>query len=128
MSERWYRLIQGIYLLVALYLEHDSMVYGFIVLLSIEALTNLRLPLLVSRLRYGKHSMDTSEQFRRNCTFDVDSERLLRFVVALFLVFSYVFFVEPIWFVPWFIAAMLLLAGITNICPMVMMFQYLGFR
>jgi hypothetical protein len=127
MSERWYRLIQGIYLLVALYLEHDMMVYGFMVILSVEALTNLRIPVLVSRLRYGTASMESHEQ-STSCSFDIDSERLLRFVVVLFLLLSYVLFAEPIWFFPWFIAAMLLLAGITNICPMVMMFQYLGFR
>ena len=127
MTERWYRLIQGIYLLVALYSEHDMMVYAFMALLSIETLTNLRLPVLVSQLRYGKLYME-NECHAPGSGFNVDSERLLRFVVVMFMLLSYVYLPEPIWFLPWFIAAMLLLAGITNICPMVMMFQYLGFR
>lgn len=127
MSERWYRMIQGIYLLLALYLEHDAMVYAFIALLSLEAITNLRLPVVVSRLRYGVHAIHGGSSSRR-FTFDIDSERLLRFVVVLFLLLSYVVYTDPTWFLPWFVAAMLLLAGITNICPMVMMFQYLGFR
>lgn len=125
MTERWYRLIQGVYLIIALYLEHDPMVYGFMVLLSIEAVTNLRLPVVLFRFRTPVVDSDNQTS---NCTFDIDSERLLRLVVVLFLLLSYVFFSEPIWFFPWFIAAMLFLAGITNICPMVMMFQYLGFR
>ena len=125
MTERWYRLIQGVYLIIALYLEHDRMVYGFMVLLSIEAVTNLRLPVVLFRFRTPVVDSDNQTS---NCTFDIDSERLLRLVVVLFLLLSYVFFSEPIWFFPWFIAAMLFLAGITNICPMVMMFQYLGFR
>ncbi|MCI0505298.1 MAG: DUF2892 domain-containing protein [Gammaproteobacteria bacterium] len=127
MTERWYRLIQGIYLLIALYIEHDMMVYGFMVVLALEALTNLRLPIVLSQLRQGKHGTDFPDSSRCT-TFNIDSERLLRIVVVLFLLLSYVFFAEPIWFFPWFVAAMLLLAGITNICPMVMMFQYLGFR
>jgi hypothetical protein len=127
MTERWYRLIQGMYLLIALYIEHDMMVYGFMVLLSLEALTNLRLPMMVSQFRQGKQDLDVQES-PKCTTFNIDSERLLRIFVVLFLLLSYVFFAEPIWFFPWFVAAMLLLAGITNICPMVMMFQYLGFR
>lgn len=127
MTERWYRLVQGVYLIIALYLEHDLMVYGFMVLLSFEAVTNLRLPVILSRFRFGTPVAD-SYNHTSNCTFNIDSERLLRLVVVLFLLMSYVYFSEPIWFFPWFIAAMLLLAGITNICPMVMMFQYLGFR
>ena len=127
MTERWYRLIQGVYLIIALYLEHDSMVYGFMVLLSIVAVTNLRLPVVLSRFRFGTPLADSDKQ-TSNCIFNIDSERLLRLVVVLFLLMSYVYFSEPIWFFPWFIAAMLFLAGITNICPMVMMFQYLGFR
>jgi len=120
-------MIQGIYLLIALYLENDAMVYAFIALLSVEAMANLRLPMIVSRLRYGAHEIQGNSS-SLNCTFDIDSERLLRVVVVLLLLFGYVIYTDPTWFLPWFVAAMLLLAGITNICPMVMMFQYLGFR
>lgn len=127
MTERWYRLIQGLYLIVALYLEHDLMVYGFMLLLSLEAATNLRIPNVVSRLLFGNQEL-TQNNHTSNCAFNIDSERLLRVIVVLFLSLSYVFFPETIWFFPWFIAAMLLLAGITNICPMVMLFQQLGFR
>ena len=127
MTERWYRLIQGVYLIIALYLEHDPMVYGFMVLLSIEVVTNLTLPVVLSRFRFGTPLADSDNQ-TSNCIFNIDSERLLCLVVVLFLLMSYVYFSERIWFFPWFIAAMLLLAGIINICLMVMMFQYLGFR
>jgi len=126
-TERWYRLFQGLYLLVALYLEHDLMIYGLIALLSFEALTNLRVPVLVSQLRYGKTIVDLDGNiFWLPLIFN--SERLLRIVVVTLLVLSCVLFPEPIWFFPWFVAAMLLLAGITNICPMVMMFQRTGFN
>ena len=127
MTERWYRLLQGMYLLVALYIENHAMIYTFMIVLTLEALTNIRLTMLLPSVSSSKEACE--ERQNEKCfTFSVDSERLLRLIVVLFLLFSYVLFPEPIWFFPWFVAAMLLLAGITNICPMVMMFQYLGFR
>jgi len=127
MTERWYRLIQGIYLIVALYIENDAMMYGFILLLSFEAITNLRIPGLILRAT-GSSDFSDDEPENECYTFSIESERLLRVFVVLFLVLSYVLFPEPVWFFPWFVAAMLLLAGITNICPMVMMFQFVGFK
>ena len=128
MTERWYRLIQGIYLIVALYLENDAMIYAFLAVLTFEAFTNLRLPVLATRLSFGKDAILEEENDPECVTFSIDSERLLRIIVVIFLLLSYVFFPKPIWFFPWFVAAMLFLAGITNICPMVMMFQFIGFR
>ena len=103
------------------------MIYGLIALLSFEALTNLRVPVLVSQLRYGKTIVDIDGNILWSPLI-FNSERLLRIVVLIFLVLSCVLFPEPIWFFPWFVAAMLLLAGITNICPMVMMFQRIVFN
>jgi len=127
MTERWYRLLQGIYLIIALYIESDAMMYTFMAVLTLEAVTNIRLSMLLMSVSNSK--LPAEDINSEKCyTFSIDSERLLRVVVVLFLLFSYVLFPEPIWFFPWFVAAMLFLAGITNICPMVMMFQFLGFR
>jgi hypothetical protein len=49
-------------------------------------------------------------------------------IVAAMLVVSYVVYRDQAWFFPWFIGSMLLLAGITNICPMVMALRWSGFR
>lgn len=127
MSERWYRLIQGIYLIVALYIENDAMIYAFMGLLTLEAIINFRLPVLIARVTTGldEHDEDPDEQCY---TFSLESERLLRIFVVVFLLLSYVLFPEIVWFFPWFVGAMLLLAGVTNICPMVMMFQFVGFK
>ena len=127
MTERWYRLLQGIYLIVALYIENDAMIYAFMGLLTLEAITNLRLPVVLMRVTGTPDSQE--DETDTDCyTFSIDSERLLRVFVVLFLLLSYVLFPEPVWFFPWFVGAMLLLAGITNICPMVMMFQFVGFK
>lgn len=127
MSERWYRLVQGIYLIVALYVENDAMIYAFMGLLTLEAIINFRLPVLIARVTTGldDHDEDSDEQCY---TFSLESERLLRLFVVAFLLLSYVLFPETVWFFPWFVGAMLFLAGVTNICPMVMMFQFVGFK
>ncbi|MGD8568989.1 MAG: DUF2892 domain-containing protein [Gammaproteobacteria bacterium] len=127
MTERWYRAIQGVYLLVALYLENDAMMYGFLGVLAFEVITNFRVPHVVTRLRYGAGSVDFGRGIA-HCALQIDSERMLRVVVVFLLMVGYVLFPGPVWFFPWFVAAMLLLAGITNICPMVMMFQFLGLK
>ena len=108
-TERWYRLIQGIYLLIALYIEHDLMIYGFIALLSFESITNLRLPVVVSLFRFGKANVVT-KRIANWSPLVVDSERLLRLIVVTLMTVSILLFPESVWFFPWFVAAMLLLA------------------
>ena len=132
MSERIFRLIQGIYLLTALYLDQDIMIYIFMGVFLFEAVSNWRVPTVVSRLRYGPEAVidsrrDLSAEYIRT-RFSFEAERMLRITVALLLVLTFILFPEPMWFFPWFIAVMLLSAGITNICPMVMFYRYLGFR
>ena len=125
MNERSFRVIQGLYILLALYLELDVLLYAYIALLGIEGLTNWRVPLIVNRLRYGKVAVVNESAPEK---YQFEAERLLRLVVFTMLIFTVLVFPEPAWFFPWFIGAMLLMAGITNICPMVMLFRSLGFR
>jgi hypothetical protein len=141
MSERSFRLIQGSYILIALYFELDVLILAYLVVLAFEGLTNWRIPVIVNRLRYGKLAMahgspaiDTGglgsgrDEPAEKCKFNFEAERLLRIVVFVLLMFTVLIFPEPGWFFPWFIGAMLFMAGLTNICPMVLLFRYLGFR
>lgn len=127
MSERNFRFVQGLYLLVALYLEIDILIYLFIGIMLFECVTNWRVPIVVSRIWYGKEAVEGffySESYK----FDYEAERLIRFAVALLLYLGFILYPDVAWFLPWFVGVMLLMAGVTNICPMVMFFRYLGFR
>jgi len=94
--------------------------------IGFEGVTNLRVPIIVSRLRYGRGMVDENSD-PMVCRFSFEAERMLRIVVLLLIILTYIVF--PVaWFFPWFIGVMLLLAGITNICPMVMFMRFLGFR
>jgi hypothetical protein len=132
MSERIFRLIQGIYLLTALYFDLDILIYIFMGVFLFEAITNWRVPTVVSRLRYGSSAVASASEDmsteRIKGHYSFEAERMLRITVAFLLVLTFILYPEPMWFFPWFIAAMLLSAGITNICPMVMFYRFLGFR
>ena len=128
MSERVFRIILGASLLISLFLKNETFIYAYIGLLLFEGITNWRIPILVSKLRYGKsyNSVELSNQNCRNIRFD--AERALRLVVAFLLIISYVVFPLQLWLFPWFVGFMLFMAGLSNICPMVMSLYWLGFR
>ena len=127
MSERMFRFILGASLILLLFLQLDSGVYVYIGLLLFEGLTNWRIPRLVSRLRFGSDVARAGGACGSG-RCGLEAERALRLIVAAFLVLTFVLFPEPLWFFPWFVGFMLFMAGLTNICPMVMGLRRLGLR
>lgn len=128
MSERVFRFILGAVLIFLLYLQADELVYVYIGILLFEGATNWRVPLLVSRMRYGTGFRSTDILSPGCSRIPLDAERMLRLIVAVLLVLTFVLFPEQTWFFPWFIGFMLFMAGMTNICPMVMGLRWMGFR
>jgi len=131
MTERTFRIILGAVLLAALYFELPMVVYGYIVILLFEAITNWRVPILVNRLVAGGATSDNAEcplSPGDKARVNFEAERALRLAVAGFLIVSYVIFSKDLWFFPWFIGFALFGAGLSGICPMVMGFRWLGFR
>lgn len=128
MTERSFRIILGTTLLFMLSLNLDKGIYIFIGLLVFEGITNLRIPMLVSKFRLGAE-YNANEILSPGCSrISFDAERALRLLVAVLLVATFIAYKEQAWFFPWFIGSMLLLAGITNICPMVMALRWVGFK
>ena len=128
MSERVFRLVLGVSLLLMLYLDLEVGIYAYIALLVFEGVTNWRVPIMVSRARFGMQYATDGVVTSGCAQLGFDAERVLRLIVAVMLIVTYVMFREQAWFFPWFIGSMLLLAGITNICPMVMALRWIGFR
>ena len=130
MTERTFRIFLGAFLLAALYFEFPMVVYGYIVVLLFEGITNWRIPILMSRLR-GDPAMDVSQcriSPGDRARVNFEAERALRLAVAGFLIVSFIIFSKELWFFPWFIGFALFGAGLSGICPMVMGFRWLGFR
>ena len=128
MSERAFRFILGAALMLLLFFQQEKAIYVYIGILLFEGITNLRVPLLVSRLRFGATYNGKQPLPEGKTTIPFDAERMLRLIVAAFLIVSYVMFREQVWFFPWFIGFMLFMAGMTNICPMTMGLRWVGFR
>jgi hypothetical protein len=127
-SERFFRLILGLVLILLLYMQESTLLLIFIGIIFFEGLTNLRIPLIVSKILYGNEATIYSDWVSTTSRFNIDAERVLRFVIALLLILSVVIFPEVLWFIPWLIAFMLLGAGLTNICPMYHFLRWAGFR
>lgn len=129
MSNRTYRLLFGITLLVSLYFDLEPVLYGIIALALFEAITNLRVPRVVSRLR---HYDDDGQEGSLGIAFRVrtgfEAERAWRMVVALFLILSLVVFPRTLWFMPWFMGFAITGAGISGVCPVFLGLKWVGLK
>lgn len=131
MSERLFRLILGVTLWLTLVLSayYETMipVYIYVGFLLFEGITNWRITLIINKIRYGTEPT-TIENKEQNWINKIDSERALRIMLALLVIISFSVLPDFMWFLPWFFAGMLILAGTTNICPMVMFLKWSGMK
>lgn len=121
-----FRIIQGIFLLSALALDLAPLINAFLFVTLWEAFTNLRIPILVTRMRFGQEGVEAMRPEPNKYQFE--AERFERVLIATSLLLSWVVFHDAGWFFPWFVGAMLVVAGLTNICPAALFGRYLGFR
>ncbi|MFA7386869.1 MAG: hypothetical protein WCZ87_04325 [Thiohalobacteraceae bacterium] len=132
MSERFFRLIIGSLLLACLYFDLQAGIPALIVVLTLEGITNYRIPLLVSRMRLAGHAdFDDSSELMPELQFariPFDAERAWRLTVAVMLVISIYVFGESLWFFPWFMGFAIFGAGLSGVCPVLISLKLLGFR
>ncbi len=131
MSERIYLLLVGIYILTALYLEQNIMIYALLGFMFLEGITDVRLTRLLQKARNvelddGFFKVQTTEKY------NVEATRLLRIVVSIVLATTYILLHEYdydiLWFVPWFMGFAVTGAGVSGICPLVIGIRSLGFK
>ena len=127
MSERHFRVVLGLWLILGLYLNIIEIVYALIGLLLFEGITNQRIPRLVTILRYGANHSQV-QQTDANLFFAFEAERALRFLVALLVLLPLIKGLEILWWLPWFVGFALIGAGFSGICPMVKTLKQIGFR
>lgn len=139
MSERVFRLIMGMVLwailLISTIYQNNSLMIVFCIVLLIEGLTNWRIPTIISKIRYGRKTTEASatinglKSVAHGVLFkDFEAERMMRFIVVIFLLISFFSLPEVLWFFPWYVAGMMIVSGISNICPMIMFLRWVGFR
>lgn len=130
MSNRLYRLLYGGALLVALYFDQTVIIYLLIGLAIIEAITNLRVPRVVSRLRYGNdgNPMEGTLGIDFTVRTSFEAERGWRLTVAAMLALSVFVFPDALWFFPWFMGFAVFGAGVSGVCPMFLFLKWLGLK
>lgn len=131
MTERMYLFLVGVYMLLALYLDNNLMIYGLVAFLIFEGVSGLRLTRWIQNARrvslaYGLVRFNTKVRFA------IDSLSAWRVFVAVTLVTAYVLLheygIEVLWFFPWFMAFAIMGAGASGICPVVLGLRWAGFK
>ncbi len=136
MTERMFRIILGAGLVVLLYISaltnDNELIKIYIGILLFEGITNWRIPKIVSKLRKQpvipqQPELDTLHPIHARYRINFEAERAIRLTLAVVLMLPFIFPFEILWIIPCFTASMLL-AGMSNICPMGLLFHWLGFK
>ena len=126
MTERRYRLLIGIWLVLALVLEWSAAIYGLMGLLLFEGLTNLRIPMLLTR--FYPQVLPAVGESDHQCVISFEAERALRLLIVVFLALALSILPAMLWWMPWFIGFALIGAGLSGVCPMVLALRWVGMR
>jgi len=131
MTDRQFRLLLGLVLLVLLYLDSAGGIGVLIAYLVFEGVTKRRIPLLTSRFPPGRDADACSVQ-TLNVSAPVrtsfEAERALRLMIAFMLSLSVYAYPEQLWWMSWFVSFTVIGAGISGICPLLTSLRLLGFR
>jgi len=130
MTDRAYRGLLGATILIALYFELSWLMFALIGLLFAEGVTNQRVPKLICMLRncITKEQIDYVNYGQvASPKFNIDSERVWRVTVGLFLLVS-LSYVEVLWWFPWFMGFAIFGAGLSGVCPVLLAIRWIGFR
>lgn len=131
MSERAFLFIVGAYILSALYIESDVMIYALCLWLLFEGLTDIRFTTLSQSL-VKKVLPAGLAVFKTRCRFDFNAFRAWRLMVAMMLGGSFILLIEyqieMLWFFPWFMGFAIMGAGTSGVCPMILFIRWIGFK
>lgn len=126
MTNATYRIILGAILLISLYFNFLAVVFATVFVVLAEGITNFRIPMLVRHIR-GIETL--AEHKAASAGKRIEAERVFRFTVSLLLLATFPLGPDSfLWFVPWFIGFATLGAGVSGICPALLLFKWLGFR
>jgi type IV secretory pathway TraG/TraD family ATPase VirD4 len=121
MSESNFRILIGIILVTLLLWENTFAIYVYCAYLAFEFLTNIRFTFILNKIK--GNSITTEGSF-----LEMDSERMLRLIVIAIVGMGTFYHNQVTWPIPWFVALMLVSAGITRICPMKMTLAWIGLK
>jgi len=131
MSDRAYLFVLGLYILAALYVDMDLMIYVLVGVMLFEGITNITLIGITQKIR--KVKLDSGLlRYESTPRFNFEAFRALRIFFAFAMAAAFVsvheYDIEMLWFLPWFFGFALLGAGVSGVCPVVLGMKWLGFK
>ena len=131
MSERTYLLLVGIFILAALYIDFDPLIYGLALWLLFEGLSGVYLSNLLQRVRHISLEPGLLVPLGKE-RFQLEASRVWRMNISLVLVVPFAlvheFGYDMLWFFPWFLGFAIIGAGVSGVCPMLYGLSWAGFR
>lgn len=130
MTERQFRFVISVFLLLGLYFELRWAVISVVAIYLAEGVTNLRVPMLVGKLlpQRSPHIACDPGAIAVAPRFSIESEQVLRLAVGGLLLLSYEIYPDTLWYLPWLLGFALLGAAITGICPCILGLKTWGFK
>ncbi len=131
MSERVFLFVIGAVILVSLYFEQNMMIYALCLWLLFEGVTGILFTRLSHKFIPIAEPVGLTT-FRTQQRFDFEALRATRIVIASFLGGSFFLLneygIEVLWFFPWFMGFAILGAGVSGVCPIVLITKWIGFK
>lgn len=131
MSERVFLFVVGAFILTSLYFEIEMMIYILCLWLLFEAITDIRITTLSQKLM-SKTVPAGLTVFQTQNRFYFDALRAWRITTPVLLGGAFIlmneYHIDVLWFLPWFMGFAIMGAGVSGICPMILLIRWLGFR
>jgi len=131
MSERMYLFVVGALILSALYFEENMVIYILSGLLFVEGISGILLTRLSQKLVPIAEPVGLTT-FKTKQRFNFEALRATRIIIASFLGGAFFLLneydIEMLWFFPWFMGFAILGAGVSGVCPIVLMTKWAGFK
>ncbi|GMR16784.1 MAG: hypothetical protein BMS9Abin31_1164 [Gammaproteobacteria bacterium] len=126
-----YLFVLGAFILIALYIEQNFMIYALCLWLLFEGITGVLLTRLSHKLIPTAEPVGLTT-FRTQQRFDFEALRAARILIAAFLGGAFFLLneydIEVLWFFPWFMGFAILGAGVSGVCPIVLLTKWIGFK
>lgn len=121
----------GTYILAALYMGIDMMIYALCLWMLFEAITEIRLTRVSQKILHKEVPAGLTV-FQSRERFNFDASRVWRITVAIMLGGSLLLLreqdIEVVWFIPWFMGFAILGAGVSGVCPVLLLMRWIGFK
>ncbi len=123
--------VVGALILAALYFEQNTIIYVLSLWLLFEGATGILMTRLSHKLIPIADPVGLTT-FRTHQRFDFEALRATRIIIAFFLGGAFLllneYHIEVLWFFPWFMGFALLGAGVSGVCPILLISKWTGFK